>query len=268
MPSEHLSKKGASNKESNREKMINRFIEEYQFSIAKSEEELEKALRLRHEVFLKEFNYDMHEDADKTLESDEYDRYSVHCLIEHKRSGMVAGCVRLVMPRQALDTASLDYLPVQKKGAERLNHLSLTPPKFSASDTCEVSRLAVSKSFRARKEAETHAAANGELVFFSQEEAQTFSLVSLGLFLCTYAVVGLTGRRHVFAMMEPRLPRLLSISGLRFTKISEAILYHGIRHAYYIDYLVAQHEISGYLRPLRQHIEKTLQPQINQAIYG
>ncbi|QJQ96297.1 MULTISPECIES: hypothetical protein [Halomonadaceae] len=43
-----------------------------------------------------------------------------------------------------------------------------------------------------------------------------FSLIVIGLFLATYALVGLTERRHVFTMMEPVLPRLLGKSGFHF----------------------------------------------------
>lgn len=249
---------------SNREKTIERFISEYKFSIASSAEEINKALSLRHEVFLKELNYEMHEDAEKTLEFDKYDNYSIHCLIEHKRSGIAAGCVRLVLPPP--ETSAFNHLPVEEKGDGVITHPTLTPKLLPKSEICEVSRLAISRRFRTRKESENSLSSSSEIVLFSQDEAQTFSLVFLGLFLCTYSIVGLTNRRHVFAMMEPRLPRLLAISGFRFTKVSDAILYHGIRHAYYINYLTAQEEMSKHLIPLYEHIEQTLRPQIDQYL--
>ncbi|MFC7366793.1 MULTISPECIES: PEP-CTERM/exosortase system-associated acyltransferase [Vreelandella] len=241
--------------------VTDKLIDEYRFFIATTNEEKQRAFRLRHDVFLKEFNYEMHEDESKVYESDTYDNYSVHCLIEHKRSGMLAGCVRLVMPTNESPT-SPDHLPVQDKGAQLLNHPTLTPSKLPKLETCEVSRLAISKRFRTRKSATPEEAAGEGIVFFSQDEAKTFSLIALGLFLCTYSIVGLTHRRHVFAMMEPRLPRLLAISGFRFTNVSAPIVYHGIRHAYYIDYHVAEQEMSERLYPLYEHIVKTLNPQV------
>ncbi|CAH1043762.1 PEP-CTERM/exosortase system-associated acyltransferase [Halomonas sp. TD01] len=246
---------------SNHKEMIDKFIDEYHFFIANTHDQKQRAFRLRHDVFLKEFHYEMREDEARLYESDEYDDYSVHCLIEHKRSGILAGCVRLVMPLSG-NASPPDHLPVQNKGELLLNHPTLTPFKLPTLETCEVSRLAISKNFRTRKSHTPEEAAGEEIVLFSQDEAKTFSLVALGLFLCTYSIVGLTNRRHVFAMMEPRLPRLLAISGFKFTKVSEPIVYHGTRHAYYIDYHVAKKEMSERLIPLYEHIVTTLKPQI------
>lgn len=246
---------------SNHKGMIDKFIDEYHFFIANTDDQKRRAFRLRHDVFLKEFNYEMHEDEARLYESDEYDNYSIHCLIEHKRSGILAGCVRLVMPFSS-NTNPPDHLPVQNQGKQLLNHPTLTPFKLPTLGTCEVSRLAISKNFRTRKSSTPEEIAGKEVVLFSQDEAKTFSLVALGLFLCTYSIVGLTNRRHVFAMMEPRLPRLLAISGFKFTKVSEPIVYHGTRHAYYIDYHVAKQEMSERLIPLYEYIVKTLKPQI------
>ncbi|WP_372372947.1 PEP-CTERM/exosortase system-associated acyltransferase [Vreelandella venusta] len=246
---------------SNHKGMIDKFIDEYHFFIANTDDQKRRAFQLRHDVFLKEFNYEMHEDEAHLYESDEYDNYSIHCLIEHKRSGILAGCVRLVMPFSG-HTHSADQLPVQNQGEQLLNHATLTPFKLPPLETCEVSRLAISKNFRTRKSSTPEEAADKEVVLFAQDEAKTFSLVALGLFLCTYSIVGLTNRRHVFAMMEPRLLRLLAISGFKFTKVSEPIVYHGTRHAYYIDYHVAKQEMSERLVPLYKHIAETLRPQI------
>lgn len=252
---------------SSRQGAMDNFINEYRFSVANSDDDKQRTFKLRHDVFLKELHYGMHEDKAKGYESDEYDHYSIHCLIEHKRSGLLAGCVRLVMPTDA-KPATPGRLPVQDKGAQQLNHPTLTPFKLPKLATCEVSRLAISKDFRTQKSMTPEEAAGKEIVLFSQDEAKTFSLVALGLFLCTYSIVGLTNRRHVFAMMEPRLPRLLAISGFRFTNVSEPIMYHGIRHAYYIDYHVAQQQMSERLSPLYAHIVKTLKPQIAHSLFS
>jgi hypothetical protein len=47
-------------------------------------------------------------------------------------------------------------------------------------------------------------------------------------------MTGLTGRRNVFAMMEPFLPLLLSRVGIRFEKMGDDIDYHGLRAPYFI----------------------------------
>tara|TARA_R110002012_G_scaffold90299_6_gene220897 strand:- start:794 stop:1606 length:813 start_codon:yes stop_codon:yes gene_type:complete len=244
---------------------FNKLLEDYEFTIARTSEERNRALFLRHEVFLQEFNYEMTEDQTKNFEIDDYDTTSIHCLIEHKRSGMLAGCMRLVMP--SADTSSkLSKLPVEIQGDGKLNHDTFHPGLMPKQQTCEVSRLAISRRFRARQKTDTPVdnAADGKK--FTLEEEKTFPLIAIGLFLCTYSLVGLSKKRHVFAMMDARLPRLLALSGFYFTKVSEAIEYHGSRYAFYIDHTKAEKEMHKDLMPFYLHIRQTLAPQLEELL--
>jgi len=250
-------------KRSRNQELFNQFIEEYRFVLAISPKVKRKALALRHEVFLQELHYKMREDQSHHLETDEYDETSIHCLIEHKRSGLPAGCMRLVIPSN--DHKSPFYkLPVEIQGREKLNHSVLDPGKMLRHQLCEVSRLAISRKFRSRQAGESHTSIIFDGQGFSSQEARTFPLIAIGLFLCTYSLVGLTGRRHVFAMMESRLPRLLALSGFHFTKASDDIEYHGLRNAYYIDHSKAEKEIHDDLMPLYLHIRNELSFQLKE----
>lgn len=252
-------------KRSRNQTLLNKFSNEYNFIVAKNHDEKKKALHLRHEVFLQELNYEMHEDETRIYEIDEYDIASIHCLIEHKKSGLLAGCMRLVIPTDNA-ISNTHKLPVEVKGEQVLNHKTLHPSKLPKQQICEVSRLAIARHFRTKKAAERQADIAFDEHNFSIEDAETFPLIAIGLFLCTYSLVGLSQKRHVFAMMEPRLPRLLSLSGFNFTQVSEEIKYHGVRHAYYIDHTKAEKEMHADLIPLYLHIRKTLAPQLEELL--
>lgn len=245
--------------------LLSKFSNDYNFFLAKNNDEKNKALLLRHEVFLQEFKYEMHEDQTQNYETDEHDDSAIHCLIEHKRSGLLAGCMRLVFPSSS-STQKHHKLPVEITGNKKLNHDTLHPSKMPRLQTCEVSRLAISRHFRSRSKTKDQLNITLRPDNFSIEETETFPLIAIGLFLCTYSLVGLSGRRHVFAMMEPRLPRLLSLSGFNFTQVSETIEYHGTRYAYYIDHAKAEKEMHEDLMPLYLYIRHALEPQLEELL--
>ena len=239
--------------------LLERFRSGFRFKLALTEEERRKAYRLRHRVYCEELEYE--EPADAGLEFDRHDEYSLHCLIEHRRSGEVAGCMRLVLP--ADDEPSRDRrLPLQSYANQSLTHALLHPATLSRDEICEVSRLAIAPPFRRKSVAsELEESLQADLGQFTADERRTFPIIVVGLFLATYALVGLTQRRHVFAMMEPRLPRLLSRSGFHFTRVGDAIDFHGKRSAFYIDLHKAEKEIHADLLPLYEHVKSELAAQ-------
>lgn len=242
-------------------RLFEKFEQDYEFLIATSDEDKKKVYSLRHEVFLRELHYEMHEDNSHLFELDEYDDTSIHCLINHRDSGLSAGCLRLITPSNHA-TSPLFRLPVEVHGAAYLHPPGIHPQAIPRSLICEVSRLAIARPFRSKSSQDAPLPQAGGY-HFSPEEVKTFPLLAIGLFLSTYALVGLTGRRHVFAMMEPRLPRLLALSGFNFTKVSQPIEYHGTRHAYYIDHQQAEKEMHRDLMPLYLHITRALAPQLD-----
>lgn len=239
-----------------------RFSKHFSFKVANTAKEKERVFKLRHEVYCQEIGYEPPEGTNTNIELDSHDAHSIHCLIEHKNSGLAAGCLRLVLPNPEAKSAN-ERLPLQEYGGTSLTHPILNPAKLPASQVCEISRFAIARPFR-------HKAINNETLApenisnpFTEEERKTFPAIIIALFLSTYAMVGLSNKRHVFAMMEPRLPRLLSMSGFNFTKIGEPIKMHGKRSAFYIDHRKAEEEIHEDLIPLYLYIKKELGSQID-----
>lgn len=239
--------------------ILEKFMQEFNFKLCITHEEKKKVYHLRHEIYCKELKYEEPTDPINKLEYDIHDQNSIHCLIEHKRTGIVAGCVRVVIPNQ-LSPEPLNQLPLQSYGGKSLTHPELHPDLLIKNTYYEISRLAVNKLFRSKIKDDNNK--EDAAINFTTEEKKLFPILSSSLFITGYALGRQLGKTQVFAMMEPSLPRLLSLTGFHFTKVGETIDFHGRRSAYYIDKKKAEEGLKKNLMPLYLHIQKTLTPQL------
>lgn len=240
------------------------FANQFRFSIANDKESRYRAYALRHKVFRQELNYNLGENADIPFENDAHDKHAILCLLNHLPSGVDTGCLRVVLiPGNA--APPLDTLPLEQSCGYSLDHPELHPNLFHRSTICEVSRLAVHPAFRRSKDC-VLGLNEHDIQQLSGYDVKPFSpLLGLSLFLAATAIVGLSERRHVFAMMEPRFSRLLKMSGLSFQKVGRVIDYCGPRAAYYIDQHQAERDMHDTLQPLYRHILTELAPQLAEA---
>jgi len=241
--------------------LLSRFMEEFSFSLALTPQEKQRIYRLRHDIYCAELGYEEPTDRENRLEYDAYDSMAIHCLIEHRRTGLAAACTRLVMPHPECPPP-LDRLPLESYGGRSLTHPDLHPQRLPAGTYYEISRLAVSRAFRTRIRGGEVPGVSDNPHEFTPEERETFSLLVSGLFLAGYALGRMSGKNLAFAMMEPKLPRLLSMSGFHFTKVGDTIDFHGKRSAYCINREQAETGMHRALLPLYQHIQKELGPQL------
>ncbi|SFF94552.1 PEP-CTERM/exosortase system-associated acyltransferase [Neptunomonas qingdaonensis] len=197
-----------------------------------AEEALKREIfHTRFNVYCKEFEYESIEHFVEEQESDEFDIYSFHCLIRHKESRQVAGCVRLV----PADLNKQDMiLPFEKYCIDSLDIKFIEELKLNRATLCEISRLAVDGAFRRRSNEALDRFGNVQQLAFADEERRVFPLIAVSAFLASTSLTMLTGRTNVFAMMEPFLPRLLKRSGIVFHRAGCDVDYHGIRAPYFI----------------------------------
>ncbi|MGR2739359.1 PEP-CTERM/exosortase system-associated acyltransferase [Billgrantia sp. Q4P2] len=242
---------------------VREFLEQYRFIIARSQSSRYRAYALRHQVFREELQYRLGEDTDLPFEKDAHDKHSILCLLNHRASSSDAGCLRVVLP---IDNAGQPQrLPLEESCSHGLTDPQLHPDRFERSSLCEVSRLAVHPDFRRTRECALGLREQDLQPLEHNRLPPPSPLVTLSLFLAATAIVGLSGRRHVFSMMEPRFARLLKISGLKFRQVGDIIDYCGPRAAYYIDQHQAERDLKSSLRPLYRHIKSTLAPQMANA---
>ena len=194
----------------------------FEVTPAVTEEQLHAALQVRYQVYCLETGFEHSEQHPNGLERDEFDHRSVHSLLIHRPSGMVAGTVRLVLPDQ--NDHEADF-PIEKY----CNGISL-PAGAQRSRLAEISRFCVSKEFK-RRMAESPtlwgtADVEEDSVWIHR---RLIPHITVGLFS---AIVHMSVQRRIrywYAVMEPALLRLLKRFGIHFLEIGPAVDYHGLR---------------------------------------
>ena len=187
--------------------------------------------RIRHQVFCHELAiFDSNEDG---LESDIYDNYAEHCLIQHEKSKNYAGTMRLICPNDTTQD-----LPISKFAKDFITKQHLHPENFPPEQTLEISRIAIPRHFRRRKGENDIALATGgfDLASYSEIEMRCFPLIAVGLYMASAAYSKISGRKHVYMMIEPKLARSLSHIGIHVERIGKNFEYAGTRAPCYINY--------------------------------
>lgn len=202
----------------------------FDLRIAKTAMDIDLLQHLRWAVYCKEFHYEREEDCPGERESDPFDAKSIHLFIMHKSSGHIAGCVRII----CAGTLGLGSLLPLEAAYQRYK----TAPDFSQvsrDKMIEISRLAVAAEFR-RRTGEQGSPIGLMGVNELESASRSFPMLPLSLYLAIAAYGELCGLHDTYgyAMMEPRLVRLLKRFGIHFNQIAPAIDYHGIRAAYCI----------------------------------
>jgi N-acyl amino acid synthase of PEP-CTERM/exosortase system len=193
---------------------------------ADTQERLEEAYKLRYQVYCVENTFESQDQSQAGLEIDSYDKHSVHSLLIHRPTGMVAGTVRLILPD---GSGKIDALPISEVCTDPALR---DAAKFPPARTAEISRFAVSKAFRRRITDGTYPdmhVAEGTPVNRAQERRVLTPNITLGLMKAIAEMSIRNGITHLCAMMEPALLRLTSRLGIKFVPLGKTVEYHGIR---------------------------------------
>jgi len=188
-----------------------------------------EAHRLRYDVYCEERGYEDPARFPDGLEMDDYDGNSVHALVRHRFSSLVAGVVRLVFTDQS---APEKPLPIEHYCGDSFDRSVLDRFDFSRTGIAEVSRFAVSNRFinRIGMPAPDHQSGKqpGQ-IHIQDDPSQYFPHISLGLIASLFVASAHHRITHWYAIMEPSLSRLLGRSGIEFTSIGPIVDYHGRR---------------------------------------
>jgi len=225
--------------------------------IASTNDERLESFRIRHNVFAEELGLEpINASSLETIQSDDY---SILCLLSIRENDKSCGTVRLVAPDNPEQ-----LLPIEEFCANAVTNDTLHPNNFDRSEVCEISRLAVPKTFRRRKFDNYKEAGIGNIDDFSvyARNARSFPLISICLYLSAAAIAVASGRNHAYVMVEPSLARRMSAIGLRFTQIGNLTDYHGQRAPFYIYGGDVQKNLklpfrllfSYYLRQYKKHL--------------
>lgn len=204
------------------------FLTYFDVDLVSTPTQEEQAERIRYRVYCEEFDYETASDFPDHRESDSFDAYSLQCVVTHKRTGRPAGCVRMIRASEnnplpleqfCMGSVYVEYMEALVGDHERV---------------CEISRLAVDPDFRKRRGEDHTRVGEFDALDFSHQERRTFSMIGIAALLAAFALADLSGREHIFAMMESNLCKLLRRSGILAIQSGDFVEYHGLRAPHYI----------------------------------
>lgn len=218
------------------ESLAQNFSHYFKVGLATSSQQQRHAYTIRYQVYAEELGWEPLNEHQ--IETDECDEYAYHCLLEHTRSGSIAGCVRLVIPSlgpvNALLPCQTHQIPLTSSYRGKL---------LDKGGVGEISRLAVPANFRRR----AHEAGKpfvlderNTTTLLTEEERRNFPNISIGLYLAAIAMVELCDLERVLVVMEPRLQRHLSRYGLKFHQIGDTFELRGNRALF----VLPRHELT------------------------
>lgn len=231
------------------------FLHYFDVVIADTEALKQEVYAIRYQVYCDELGFENKTYFLKQLEQDDFDLHSVHFLIRHKASGQFAGTVRLILPRDPV-LQSEQPLPVESYCQHAL-HPSVEKQYLSTRCCAEVSRLAVRPEFRRRPDEQdkTHVS---EIPM--KWNARCFPFISVGLYLTVAAYfVEAKELESAMALMEPRLARHLSRTGIYFNQVGSVIDFNGQRAPFLVEKASLIANLKDEIRALFEHIRQSVQ---------
>ena len=190
----------------------------------------DEAFRLRYQVYCLEKGYEDASAFPDKRETDRHDRRSVHGIVRHKKTGITAATVRLVLP----DRNNLDLpFPIEQNCYTSLESSREILRVITRNSLAEISRFAVSKDFKRRVgEAGTVSGIGPDPDrYFEQDPTgrRVIPHLILGLFTAIVKNSAENNINYWYAVMDVSLLRLLERFGIKFLPLGGMVDYHGLR---------------------------------------
>jgi N-acyl amino acid synthase of PEP-CTERM/exosortase system len=244
--------------------ITNQFQEQFSLLIANTPELRAEVYKIRYQVYCDELGYEQLENFPDRMETDTYDRRSIHCLLKHRKTDLYAGCVRLIL-NEHLD----EPFPFEMTCAGKL-YPDTPITQVRRNQLAEVSRLAITAQFRKRQGESKTPYGVSDTSHISSDDRRGFPVIALSLYLAAAAIALELefdlGLRYVCTMMEPRLSRHLRYFGINFRQIGEVVSHRGSRAPFDIDREMLSGGLDANFLSLLQFITATIKPGIPAAV--
>lgn len=214
--------------------------------------------RIRHEVYCREFGFQSTR-AD-SLESDEYDAHSVHCLARAVATHEFVGCSRIVLADPADPLAPL---PFEKVAGHAIDRNILDPTTMDRSKIGEISRMAVINQYRRRKgEQEWPFSIDAN---FGDNGRIRLPYMTFALFLAMIALARRRGIGTLFMLTDATLATSIAHLGIEAHAVGGAVDYRGMRTpvALFVEEIVSH--MDSRIRPFFDTIDDEIQRAIEAA---
>lgn len=186
---------------------------------------MEEVFRLRYQVYCTECGFEDPKDHTHGIEKDEYDEHATHFVAVHPEDNKIIGTVRLI-------NNSVLGFPIEK-----FCTVDLDTSKIPKDDIGEISRLAISKTFRRRVGDGVYGGSDrvpGREDKSGDNRRDSNLPIVMGLLKAIYIESKCRGKINWYAAMERSLFLLLKRLGFVFHPIGGESNYHGYRTPYII----------------------------------
>lgn len=203
---------------------------QFRFVRADSDDLIEKIYRLRYQVYVEEFGFEKPEDHPGGRETDGYEDHSIH-LAALNRVDDVVGSVRLVLHSE-------NGFPIEHAVSIRFPGEKPPPRKIA-----EISRLAVSRMYRRRREDGQYGVesylkkSEGGIIPDRPPVSEDYKkrkvpVIVLGLYQAMYHESKRLGLTHWYMITDNKVLNTFKRFGFTFYPIGEPVVYHGLRTPY------------------------------------
>jgi len=207
--------------------LLTRYNSYFRTQLADTPELVRTAQAIRYQVYCLERQFENASEHDCGLESDVFDAAAIHSLVFHRPSLEAIGTARLILPQRAPKIDGMGGMPIQ----QLLHDSGLRAQDFfPVETTAEVSRFAISNTFRRRPGDNGVIAGNAPQ---KRDRECRGALPCLGLIQDVIRQSLALGLTHWAAVMEPKLLRMLALMGVHFTPVGPLVSHHGLRQPSY-----------------------------------
>ena len=221
---------------------------------------IQHAYQLRYQVFCNEKGIIPYEFFPQKYETDAYDPFSIHLVVEDQVG--IVGTARII-----LDNPYRFPFEIYCKDS-----LYIDMSKFQRDHIAEISRLAISK--KVRQERKNHwlhdnsvsdkavgaDKKNGEAAEKSGKISRKIEEVTKGIYREIYQECKRRGVTHLFAIMERSLQLLLRKQHIVFSPIGDSINYYGEVKPYMCDIAVSEKYLYEHSQDFLYNILDGLEP--------
>lgn len=212
--------------------------------------------RIRHEVYCRDLGFEpLRSDS---LEADDYDERSIHCLVQSVSTGAYVGCARLVLTDA--DTPQTP-LPVEVTCAATLDRSLVEAMAHDRSRIAEISRLAVVGSYRRRQGEQDRPISISEEDFGTETRPRQ-PYLALAVYLGMISLARHYGISTLLVLTEPRLATNLARLGVRFERIGGDVHHRGVR----FPSLMSVDEVIGGMNFLLRALFEIISREIKEGI--
>jgi len=237
------------------------FNQYFRIIFADTKELRQAAFKIRYGVYSDELGWEPENRLG--METDDFDNYAYHCLLEHKSTGVYSGCVRLVIPPIKVPTLAL---PFEANCLHSARKETLDSTKLVRGSFGEISRLAVLASFRRRKKEKNTPFVLNNVdpdIVYTVDEQRSFPNIAMGLYIASVALADICNHVGSFVMMEPRLNQRLRLFGLPFDQIGDEVDYHGTRALFFL----ARDNFCSKLKPELKELYKLIYDDLVEQVF-